>query len=67
MFLPLLKAFLIDANEGFFENDELVFPVAMEDWDEWANGVLGLLVYRVVAEVAESSDATESSRVWELK
>ena len=53
LLLPLLKALRMDANEGFFENVVLV-----DNCDECAKG---LLVYRIVAEVVESSEAPEST------
>jgi len=37
---PLLNAFRMDAKDGFFENDE-VFVVATEAWDECVNGLTG--------------------------
>lgn len=42
LFFPLLKAFRIDAKEGFLEKEVLV--VAKEGWEECEKGVLGLLV-----------------------
>lgn len=63
LFFPLLKAFRIEAKEGFL----LMKPVpgvAIDDWEEWPKGVPGLLGNLVVAEPAESADALESPRVW---
>lgn len=62
LLLPLLKALRIEANEGFFEN-----PVLVDCWEECENGVAVLLVYRVVAEPVESSEADESPRLCEKK
>ena len=42
LFFPLLKAFRMDAKEGFLEKE--VLTVAKEGWEECEKGVLGLLV-----------------------
>lgn len=42
LFFPLLKAFRMDAKEGFLEKDVPV--VAKEGWEECEKGVLVLLV-----------------------
>jgi hypothetical protein len=41
LFFPLLKAFRMDAKDGFLEKAVLV--VAKEDWEECEKAVLGLL------------------------
>jgi len=46
----------MDANEGFFENVVLVVPM-----DDCAECTKVLVVYRVVTEFVESSEATEST------
>jgi hypothetical protein len=57
---PLLKAFRIDAKDGFLEN--VVLVVANEGCAECEKSVLGLLVKRAVADPAESIEVEESSR-----
>jgi hypothetical protein len=54
----------MDAKEVFFVNDEAeVGVVAMDDWEECAKGVPDLVaVNRVIPELSESSDVTESPR-----
>ena len=65
MFFPLLKAFRILANEGFFGMKAEVDVVLIEDWDEWPNGRLGFVKPRMLLpEWAESTDALESPRAW---
>ena len=51
----------MDAKEGFLEKE--VLTVAKEGWEECEKGMLGLLVWRVVAEPVESMDADDPLRV----
>ena len=58
----LLKALRRDAKDGFFEKGELL-EAATEDCAECANGALNFRV-DVCTECEESSEVTESPRVW---